>query len=142
MPTNSLLPKLSPTLSPIKKNDLTEFCYFYNCKCIYMGGYAAWLNSTGRKVGCSRLYNKSMTIVNDDSTAINKLEASLIDDSRVVIYDHHMFIVQATGVGMSSSTLIILKNYASNIILKCPSLWSLANIFSIGLKLNLFNFHF
>jgi hypothetical protein len=38
-----------------------------------------------------------MTIVNDDSRVINKLEASLTDDVRVVIYDHHMFIVQATG---------------------------------------------
>ncbi len=38
-----------------------------------------------------------MTIVNDDSRVINKLEASLTDDARVVIYDHHKFIVQATG---------------------------------------------
>jgi hypothetical protein len=36
-------------------------------------------------------------IVNDDSSIINKLEASLTDDARVVIYDHHMFIVQAMG---------------------------------------------
>ncbi len=39
-----------------------------------------------------------MAIVNDDSRVINKLETSLTDDARVVIYDHHMFIVQATGV--------------------------------------------
>ncbi len=38
-----------------------------------------------------------MTIVNDDSRVINKLETSLTDDARVVIYDHHMFIVQAIG---------------------------------------------
>jgi hypothetical protein len=38
-----------------------------------------------------------MMIVNDDSRVINKLEASLIDDTRVIIYDHHMFIVQATN---------------------------------------------
>ena len=38
-----------------------------------------------------------MTIVNDDSGVINKLETSLTDDARVVIYDRHMFIVQATG---------------------------------------------
>jgi hypothetical protein len=37
-----------------------------------------------------------MTIVNDDSRVINKLEVSLTDDARVVIYDCHMFIVQAT----------------------------------------------
>jgi hypothetical protein len=37
-----------------------------------------------------------MTIVNDDSGVINKLEVSLTDAARVVIYNHHMFIVQAT----------------------------------------------
>ncbi len=44
----------------------------------------------------SGLYYKPMTIINDDSRVVNKLEASLTDDARVVIYDHHMFIVQAT----------------------------------------------
>jgi hypothetical protein len=39
-----------------------------------------------------------MTIVNDDSRVINKLEASLPDDVRVVVYNCHMFIVQATGL--------------------------------------------
>ncbi len=39
-----------------------------------------------------------MTIINDDSRVVNKLEASLIDDARVVIYNRHMFIVQATEV--------------------------------------------
>jgi hypothetical protein len=47
----------------------------------------SWVSSCG-------LYYKQMTIVNDDSRVINKLEASLTD----VIYDYHMFIVQATGV--------------------------------------------
>jgi hypothetical protein len=39
-----------------------------------------------------------MMIVNDDSRAINKLEASLTDDARVIIYVCHMLIVQATEV--------------------------------------------
>ncbi len=39
-----------------------------------------------------------MMIVNDNSRIVNKLEASLTNDARVVIYDHHMFIVQATDV--------------------------------------------
>ncbi len=43
------------------------------------------------------LYYKLMTIVNDDSRVVNKLEASLTDDARLVIYNCHMFIVQATG---------------------------------------------
>ncbi len=38
-----------------------------------------------------------MTIRNDDSRVVNNLEASLTGDARVVIYDRHMFIVQATG---------------------------------------------
>jgi hypothetical protein len=38
-----------------------------------------------------------MTIVNEDSRVVNKLEASLTDDARVVIYNRHMFIVQATN---------------------------------------------
>ncbi len=45
----------------------------------------------------SGLYYIPMMIVNDDSKVVNKLEASLTDDTRVIIYDHHMFIVQATG---------------------------------------------
>jgi hypothetical protein len=49
----------------------------------------------------SGVYCKPMMIVNDDSRVINKLEASLTDDARVVIYDHHMFIVQATDMYMS-----------------------------------------
>jgi hypothetical protein len=39
-----------------------------------------------------------MTIVNDDSRVITKLETSLTDDARVVIYDRHMFIEQTTGL--------------------------------------------
>jgi hypothetical protein len=46
----------------------------------------------------SGLYYKPMTIVNDDSRVISKLEASLTDGTRVVIYNCHMFIVQATGL--------------------------------------------
>ncbi len=45
----------------------------------------------------SGLYYKLMMIVNDDSNVINKLEALLIDDARVVICDRHMFIEQANS---------------------------------------------
>ncbi len=47
----------------------------------------------------SGLFYKPMMIVNDDSRVVNKLEASLTDDARVVISDHHMFIVETTGCG-------------------------------------------
>ncbi len=39
-----------------------------------------------------------MTIVNDASSGVNKLKASLNDTARGVIYKPHIFIVQATGV--------------------------------------------
>jgi hypothetical protein len=39
-----------------------------------------------------------MMIINDDSSIINKLGASLTGDARAVIYDRHVFIVQATGI--------------------------------------------
>jgi hypothetical protein len=35
-------------------------------------------------------------IVNYDSNIANKFGASLADEARVIIYDHHMFIVQAS----------------------------------------------
>jgi hypothetical protein len=38
-----------------------------------------------------------MMIVNYNSRGVNKLKASLNGNARVVIYDRHMFIVQATG---------------------------------------------
>jgi hypothetical protein len=50
---------------------------------------------------------KLMPIVNDDSRVINKLEASLIDNGRVLIYDRHMFIVQATGLVLLTNVLIL-----------------------------------
>ncbi len=45
----------------------------------------------------SGLYYKHTKIVNYASSIVNKLEAMLNDDARVVIYDCHVFIVQASG---------------------------------------------
>ncbi len=56
-------------------------------------------------VKTSGLYCKPMTIVNDDSRVVNKLEASLTDDARGIIYNRHMFIVQAPVVTIRSSLL-------------------------------------
>ncbi len=39
-------------------------------------------------------------IVNYTSSAINKLEALLTDNAKVIIYDRHVFTVQATGDSM------------------------------------------
>ncbi len=44
------------------------------------------------------LYYKHVTIINYASSGVNKLKASHNDDARVVNYDRHMFIVQATGL--------------------------------------------
>jgi hypothetical protein len=44
----------------------------------------------------SGLYYKHIVTVNYDSSIVSKLGASLTDDARVVIYDCHMFKVQAT----------------------------------------------
>ncbi len=49
------------------------------------------------RLGTNGLYYKPIMIINDDSRVVNKLEASLTDGARVVIYDRHMFIVQATA---------------------------------------------
>jgi len=56
-----------------------------------------------------------MTIVNDDSGVITKLETSLIDDARVVIYDCHMFTVQATDCLLN---LIIQSHDYGSVLVK------------------------
>ena len=43
------------------------------------------------------MYYKDITIVNDDSTIVNKFGASLTDAYRVIIYNQHVFIVKASG---------------------------------------------
>ncbi len=48
----------------------------------------------------SGLYYEHMIIVNDDCRVVNELEASLTDDARIVIYNCHMFIAQATGIDL------------------------------------------
>jgi hypothetical protein len=46
-----------------------------------------------------------MSIVIDNSRVVNKLEASLTDNAIVIIYDRHMFIVQATGYKLGIQAL-------------------------------------
>ena len=41
-----------------------------------------------------------------DSSIVNKFGASLTDDARVVIYDHHMFKVWTTGLPWRVATEI------------------------------------
>ncbi len=57
------------------------------------------------------MYYKPMTIVNDNARVVNKLEASLTADARVVIYDRHMFIVQATDFSSLISMFLSIHIY-------------------------------
>jgi hypothetical protein len=62
------------------------------------------------------LYYKPLTIVKDNSSVVNKLETSLIDDARVIIYDRHMFIVQATKlVNTRRLTVLILPFFKDSL---------------------------
>jgi hypothetical protein len=56
-----------------------------------------------------------MTIVNDDSRVVNKLEASLTDDTRVIIYDRNMFTVQATGANTLSGALKGVQHHSQKL---------------------------
>jgi hypothetical protein len=49
-------------------------------------------------------------IANYDSSIINKFKASLTDDARVVIYQRHIFIVQASAFKMCFSLAYFAKN--------------------------------
>jgi hypothetical protein len=71
-------------------------------------------------------YYKHITIVNDDCSIANKFEASLTDDARVIIYDRHMFIEQATDVNvlkLFSSVVTLIANKLERLFL--ASLFSL-----------------
>jgi len=50
-----------------------------------------------KKIDFCGLYYKHVMIVNDDSSIVSKWSFKLIDNPIVVIYDHHRFIIQATG---------------------------------------------
>ncbi len=67
-----------------------------------------------------------MKIVDDDSRVINKLEASLTDNARVVIYDRHMFIVQTTGLINDVKAKSLLLPAPLMYKLECLSLASLS----------------
>jgi hypothetical protein len=69
----------------------------YTSRAVEHSAHYPKLDGSNPATGTSGLYYKPNTIVNDNSRVVNKLETSLTDDTRVVIYDHDMFIVQATG---------------------------------------------
>jgi len=81
-------------------------------------GYGTPVNGSGIPYMYKRisgLYYKPITIVNDDSTIVNKLKTSLIDNSRVVIYNLHMFIVHVTtSTSLSKQPAHKLNNQAKS----------------------------
>jgi hypothetical protein len=62
------------------------------------------------------LYYKHITIINDNSSVVNKFEASLTDDARVIIYDCHMSIVQTTEVWFINLVLFVPQLFDAKII--------------------------
>ncbi len=66
-----------------------------------------------------------MMIVNDDSSGVSEQSFLLIDDTRGVIYDRHMFIIQATGrVHWSYAQIIFLGQLCQpGDINKDPTVW-------------------
>jgi hypothetical protein len=76
-------------------------------------GRGGWVQTTkSSKNQCqffdaiSGFYNKYVTIVNDDSSIINKLCFKLIDNARVVIYDRNRLIKQAIRFLLRNSLLL------------------------------------
>ncbi len=62
-------------------------------------------------IDTSGLYYKHTRIVTKASGIVNKLEALLTDDAGV-IYDHHVFILQATGVNLIKHFVIVTDKEA------------------------------
>ncbi len=61
---------------------------------------------TNHQQQTSGLYYKHITIKNGDCSVVNEFEASVTDDVSVIIYDCHMFIVQATDLIWTSSLFV------------------------------------
>ncbi len=114
-----LSPKISSSVSLlIKKSILSHFNFSdslikfnHNAFCIISFSFNQTISFVYKFLSLDKnqsvlncgLYYKHTTIVNYASSIINKLEALLIDDTRVIIYDFHVFIVQATRLFVSYS---------------------------------------
>ncbi len=86
---------------------LGPFISLKNTRCEYSPLLFFFLKTrTFHSPNCG-LYYKDVTIVNYNSSIVNKFGASLIDDIRVIIYDHHMFIVQAGNTKGGTITVLL-----------------------------------
>ncbi len=96
-------------LATLFKKMLSNICFWDLYFCYIYSNVICFISLCG-------LYYKPMTIVNDNSSIVSRWSFKLIDDPRVVIYDRHMFIVQATGQMTFSSLCLkreILKGEVS-----------------------------
>jgi hypothetical protein len=91
----SLMMTLASSVTGILIDNARVIIYDRNVLIIQATG--VFIEQFSNSISCG-LYYKPITIVNDDSSIVSKLETSLIDDARFVIYDCNMFIVQSTGV--------------------------------------------
>ncbi len=64
------------------------------------------------------LYYKHMTIVNDDSSIVSEQSFQLVDDARGVIYDHRMFIIQATEFPLFEDSAIFVASNLTKLCIK------------------------
>jgi hypothetical protein len=74
-----------------------------------------------------------MTIVNYTSSSVNKLKALHTHNARVIIYDRHVFIVQATGGSDNRgkhSSLLPAKNVSLQQVLQKYGRLSIKPVFS------------
>ncbi len=85
-----LMDKLKARLVTVNQHQVYQFLQYNPKKNFFK-------NATSLLKVISGLYYKLITTVNDNSRVVNKLETSLTDEARVIVYDHHMFLVKATG---------------------------------------------
>jgi len=57
------------------------------------------------------MYYKPITVVNDNSSVVNKHETSLTDDARVIIYDHLISCVKDYDISTHFGLYCLQANY-------------------------------
>ncbi len=74
-------------------------------------------------------------IIDDDSSVISKWSFKLIDNPRVIIYDHHRFIIQATGVPTEKNTAVKVEQPMSAYPYFAPDSVCISCLYSFTLDL-------
>ncbi len=91
---------ISLTFNPIKCHYIKflfhQLSISSTCYCFAISS-SCWFINLSQQKNCG-LYYKHLMIVNDDSSVISKWSFKLIDNPRVIIYDRHRFIIQATDL--------------------------------------------